>query len=453
MRVPIPLGAYKRDDGFLPELRMRNLIVEPTEADDEKLVLLPRPGLKVLTALGSTPIAALFSDRGVFSGQTLALAGMTAYLGSGVLGTLSAPATIASRFCASALEMVFCAGGVLYRTDGATLSVPTLPTASPIVSVAYLDGYFFAVQQGSQRFYFSAVSNGSSWPALNFAAAESHAGALLDVMTINDQLVLLTQNSVEFWQPSGDMNLPFIRIDGLTYSKGALNTGAATYADNTLIWVGSDGIVYRRGAVPTRMSDHGIEDQISRSSAAYLFSFVWAGHTILVLTLDTLTYFYDFETKLWSEASTLGRVGWRAKCGAANGVNPVFGDSVTGNVLTFDPNTLVDVTDQIERRFTALIPNQAIIDNMTLDAQGGVGTEPNGDPIIVEVSISRDGSQQFSPFIPARLGRRGEYRQRAVWRRLGRYDMGAVLDFRTTDSSYFTFQSLRVNDDLSGRGV
>ena len=453
MQVPIPFGAYKRDAGFLPELRMRNLLVEPTEADDEKVVLLPRPGLNVSTALGAAPIAAVFCQPGVFSNQPVALAGSTAYLGTRVLGSLSAPATAATRFAASSVEMVFCSGGVMYRTDGTTLSVPVPPTASPIISVAAIDSYFFAVQQGSQRFYFSAVANGSSWPALNFASAQSHAGNLLEVMAINDQLVLLTQNSVEFWQPSGDMNLPFVRIDGLTYTKGILNTGAATYADNTLIWVGSDGLVYRRGAVPTRLSDHGIENQIGKSSAAYLFSFVWSGHTILVLTLDTLTYFYDFETKLWSEASTLGRNGWRAKCGAANGINPVFGDSVTGNLLSLNNSVLTDVGDGIERRFTALVPNQAVIDNMTLDAQGGVGTEPNGDPIIVEVSISRDGSQQFGPFVQTHLGRRGEYRQRAVWRRMGRYDMGAVMDFRTTDPSFFTFQALHVNEDLSGRAV
>jgi len=84
MQVPIPYGAYKRDAGFLPELRMRNLIVEPTEADAEKVVLLPRPGLKVSAALGTTPIAAVYCQAGVFSGQTLALAGRTAYLGPAV---------------------------------------------------------------------------------------------------------------------------------------------------------------------------------------------------------------------------------------------------------------------------------------------------------------------------------------------------------------------------------
>jgi hypothetical protein len=454
VQIPIAYGSYKRDYGFLPNLRLRNLIVEPTKADDEGVVLLPRPGLKISMALGPVPIAAVWGDAGLFGGKTVALAGSTCYLGSSSFGALTTNASAKTRFAASGVEMVFCSGGVLYRTDGVTLTQPAVLWTGPVVAVAYMNGYFFAAIGGTQQVYYSAPGNGSSWPALNFSS-ESHSGLMLDLMTINDQLVLFAQNSVEFWQPNptGDANLPFTRIDGLTYSKGILNTCAAAYADNTVIWVGNDGSVYRRGSVPQRISDHGIEEQIKASSAAYLFSFNWTGHTLLVLTLDAATYFFDFETKEWLEATSIGRLGWRAKCGYANGINTILGDSVTGNLLAFDDATLTDVGDLIERRFTAMIPDQVEINNITLDAQSGIGSEPNGAPIIIEMSISRDGSQAFSEFIQADLGRRGEYRKRALWRRLGRYDMGAILDFRTTDPSPFTIQSVRMNENLSGRSI
>lgn len=455
MKLPVALSSYKRDAGFLPELRLRNLIVEKTPADDEGVILLPRPGLSVALALGTSPVASLWAEPGVFGGDIIALAGTSLYRNTSVAGTLSTAATNHARFAATSQEMVFCDAGVLYHYDGVTLTTPTFPDNAGVNSVTVLDGYFFAVRENTQRFYWSAINDGSTWPALQYASAESHPGYLLDAIAINDQLVLIGQQSIEFWQanPTGDINLPFQRIDGLTFSKGALNTGAATYVDNTLVWVGNDGIVYRRGAVPLRISDHGIEEQISRSGTARLFSFVWAGHTILVLQLQSLTYFYDFETQEWTEASTVGYNGWRAWAGCSNGLNPVFGDSHTGNVLSLDETALYDVDSTVERRFTGLLPGQAEVNNLWLDAQGGIGSEPNGNPIIVEMSISRDGSQTFGPFIPSDLGKRGEYRKRAAWRRLGRYDMGAVFDFRTTDPAMFSVQSVRINEPLVGRGV
>jgi hypothetical protein len=453
MRLPIALGSYKRDAGFLPELRLRNLFPEKTPADDEGVVLLPRPGLKSSYTVDGN-VKALWTDPGMFNGDTIALAGAKLFRGSVNRGTLSSAAALDARFAGIPGELVFCNSGVLYRFDGASLSNPSFPDGAAVAAVTVLDNYFFAVRKGTRKFYWSAVADGVTWPALNFASAESHPGNLIDIIAINDHLALIGQESIEFWQanPTGDQALPFVRIDGLTYSKGALNTGAACYVDNTLVWVGNDGIVYRRGAVPQRISDHGIEEQITQAGTATLFSFAWAGHTFLVLRLPQATYFYDFETQNWVEASTISFTGWRAQCGCFNGINPVFGDSA-GHVMSLDDTAVADVDAAIERRFTALLPNQMVVDNLWLEAQGGIGSEPTGDPILVELSISRDGSQTYSAFYPSDLGKRGEYRKRAAWRRLGRYDMGAAFDFRTTDPAPFTIQSIRVNEPLAGRGV
>jgi hypothetical protein len=164
------------------------------------------------------------------------------------------------------------------------------------------------------------------------------------------------------------------------------------------------------------------------------------------------TLVYDFESGRWPEFSTYGRSGWRAQCGCTNGLHPVFGDSVAGNVLQLDDTALYDVNDPIERRFTALGPS-GTYDNVRLDAQAGIGQEPGGGPILVEMATSRDGGQTFGAYQRADLGNRGEYRKRAVWRRCGLFDRGVVFDFRTTDPSPFSLQSARANEPLAGRGV
>jgi hypothetical protein len=455
MKLTFPMGTYKRDAGFLPEFHVRNLIVEKTPADEEGVILLPRPGLKVSQAFSGSDVKAVWAEKGVFSGQTIALTGSSCYIGSTYVGALASAAAVGSRFASQATELVFCTNNTLYRTDGATLTQPSFPDGAGVVSVATLDSYFLAARANSQRFYWSAVANGNSWGGLNYASAESHPGSLLDIITINDQIALCSQEAIEFWQanPAGDPNLPFTRVDGLTLSKGVMNTGAAIYADNTLVWVGNDGIVYRRGPVPQRISDHGIEEWLKSASSAYLFSFIWVGHTILVMALPTITLFYDFATQEWGEFSTYGRTGWRAQCGCSNGNTPVFGDSAGANVLSLDDTALYDVSDTVERRFSGATAANGSINNLWLDAQGGIGSEPDGSAILVEVSYSRDGSQTWSPFVQADLGKRGEYRKRALWRRLGKLDMGGTFDFRTTDPAMFSVQSIRVNEPVSGRAV
>lgn len=452
--IPIALGAYKRDAGFLPEMRLRNLVLEKTPADAEKIVLLPRPGLTVKSGLSGTQVPAVFAGPGLVGGSVFALCNGQLWVDGASVGSLGVAADQAARFAASPAEMAFCVGDRLCRTDGVTLTFPAFPDDAGVRSVAFLDSYFLAARADSARVYFSAVNDASTWDGLSYFEAESHPGHLLDVLAVNDLIALIGQQAIEFWQanPTGAADLPFTRADGLTFSKGALNTGAAVYADNTLVWVGSDGIVYRRSAVPQRISDHGIEEQIAKAGQAYLYSFVWRGHTMLMMSLPDQTWIYDFETGEWTEFSTLGRDTWRAVCACSNGLNPVFGDGYAGNVLELQETALTDNDDGVERRFTALLDGQADVKNIWLDAQGGIGPDPSA-VVTVELSISRDGSQTWSPFMQANLGKQGEYRKRASWRRLGRSDMGYVLDFRVTDPSLFTIQGVRVNEDMSGRAV
>ena len=454
MRLPIPLGSYKRNAAYLPQLYLRNLMLEKTPSTDEGIILMSRPGLAIsATVGGNSPIVAIYLSDGLFNGKTIALSGNTFYVGATAVGSLTSPASPLARFAAMNAQLICCNANVLYRTDGIVLSQPVFPGAAGVSAVTAFDGYFIAALTNSARFYWSAVNDATSWPVLNFATAESHPDNLLDVLVINDQLALLGQESIEFWQPnpSGDANLPFTRINGLTYSKGVLNTGAAVYADNTLVWVGNDGIVYRRGSVPQRISDHGIEEQIQEAGSARLFTFNWVGHVLLAIALPNQTLIYDFSTGQWSEFSTYGFLGWRAQCGVANGEVPVFGDSTGPNVLTLSNAAINDAGNIVERHFSAATPDRTIINNISLDAQSGIGSEPNGSAIIIEMRLSRDGGQTFGPWLQSNLGVRGQYRKRAVWRRLGSYDIGAQIEFRTTDDSMFSVQSVRMNEPLSGR--
>jgi hypothetical protein len=455
MKLPIALAAYSRNAGFLPELRLKNVYPEKTPAADEGVVLLPRPGCASYLTVAGTSVQGLAAIPGTFNGDVVSVQGSIISRNGLTLGSSPTAATGPVRFAASTTEMVMSVGSTLCRTDGAAVTRPTFPDGAGVISVAILSGRFLAVRANSQRFYWSDLLNGTSWPAQNYASAESQPDNLLDILTINDEIALMGQHSVEFWQPTGDLNLPFQRIDGRTYSKGLINTGAAAQIDNGLFWVGDDGIVYRSGPVPRRLSDHGIEEQIQIAGAGNitLFGLIWVGHTFAVLRLPQVTYWYDCETQEWFEASTLGRAGWRPMCGTMAGNVALLGDSLTGTIYTLSDASLTDGPDAIERRFTALVNDPQTLDNIILDAQGGIGTEPLGGGIIIELRRSRDGGQTFGPWHQTTLGTLGRYRARAVWRRMGLFDApGGVLDFRMTDNAPFSVQGIRVNEPITGRG-
>ncbi len=452
MQLPIALSSYNRNDGFLPELRLRNLYLEQTPASDTGIVLLPRPGLKTFATVSGAAVQGLAAVSGTFSGDVISVASGTVSRNGATIGSASYGTTVS--FAATPTEMVFASGNTLYRTDGVSVTVPFFPDGAGVTAVTVLNSTFIAVKANSSQFYWSSVLNGRSWPALNFASAESQPDNLLDCMVVNDELVLLGESSIEYWQATGDLSLPFQRIEGRTHPKGVINTGAAAPIDNSLFWCGNDGIVYRSSSVPVRISDHGIEEQIvlAGSGNVKLFSFIWTGHTFAVLDLPQATYFFDVETKEWSEASTLGIKGWRVQCACMQGTRPLLGDSLSGTIYTLDDTVLSDGGRAIERRFTVMLPQRIVLAAVNLDAQAGIGTTPTGRSVAIEMSISRDGGQTYANFAQASLGMLGQYRARASWRRCGKFDFpGGILDFRTTDPAPFSVQGVFANESLGGR--
>ena len=77
MRVFYGKGAYRRDNGNLPQLRLVNMFVESSPTEQEGVVLLSRKGLSQRSNWGTGPIRGVFSQPNVFSGDVFALSGST----------------------------------------------------------------------------------------------------------------------------------------------------------------------------------------------------------------------------------------------------------------------------------------------------------------------------------------------------------------------------------------
>lgn len=448
-------GTYRRLAAGLPELRVINMFAEAAATSQDGVVMLSRPGMVAAGDLGSGPIRGLFYQDGTLGDVLFAVSGDTLY-GLGSLGVV--PGTGPVGFAASASELIVAAGAGIVRTDGGAVSAVSFPDDAGVLAVGYLGGYFVGIRAGSQRFYWSALRDATSWDGLDYASAESSPDPLLDTVITADIMWLLGGQTIEPWTLTGDSALPFSRVEGRVFQRGLLATGCADELDGALYWIGDDRRVYRSGgALPEPLSDPGIEERIASSAAVSVFSFEHEGHKFFAVRLDTETLLYDATTAEWCEFATFGKPNWRAQCAVQYHGVPRLGDSLDGRLWRFDVAVYADDAVPMQKLFTAFQPvsdGSFTLDCIHLDADFGSTPALQGqgaDPI-AELRTSRDGGRTWSDWRQSGLGRQGQYRARAVWRRFGSFDApGGIFELRCSDPVRFRVSAVRANEAQGGR--
>lgn len=445
-------SAYSRDRGNLPELPLVNMFVEAAPSSPASVVLQSRPGLEVSTTIGGGPIRALYRTDGVLDGDLITLTGGTLYRGDTALGAVTGQGAVS--MASDGQELVVNAGGAIFRTTGAGVESVSFPDDANVIRLADLAGYFLAIRADSQQLYFSAVLDGDSWEALDFVSAENDPDPLRDMLVVNDTLVLLGSQTIEFWTKTGDADAPFSPIEGRVFQKGVIQTGCACRFDNTFAWIGESGIVYTGGNVAERVSDPGIEERIGQSTSYELWSFFFEGHEFLVVRLSQGSWLYDAQTRQWCEFASQGRDNWRPRCATQDGL--LFGDDGDGTIWRFGDG-FVDAGGMLERRFRAGAPimgGGVSADNIRLLVNVGETTNLTGDYAdpVVEMRTSRDGGRTWGNWRSAPLGAQGNYRTRCEWRRGGMFDdPGLLAEFRTTDPVPFRISAVNMNEPSGGR--
>lgn len=449
-------GAYQRERGWLPEFPLINMFLEKTPSTETGVVLLDRAPLERHAAIGGGPIQAMFSQSGTFNGALFVVSGNQLYRDGSAVGSIvgNGAASIAS----SGTELLVTAGDRLYSYTGVgeTPYVEVaFPDAAAVRAVVFISGHFVAIREGSQKFYWSAQFDGRTWDALDFASAESEPDNLLDVIVMRGNLYLLGYDTIEPWFYTGDLALPFNLAQQRLFPKGVRGTGCAVEMDNALFWIAGDNVVYRTGDVPERLSDHGIEERIGKSTAASAYGFIDDGHSFFCVRLDAATMCYDAASGQWCEFQSYGKTNFRARSAVFSGGQTLLGDDSTGDVWQFggyadEPILLREIVGAIPIKGGAVI-----IDNLTLDAAVG-RTEPlegQGSDPMVELETSRDGGATWGYPRPAAMGRQGEYRRLVRWRRMGMFDApGAMFRLRMTDPARLRISDVLVNEPGGGRG-
>lgn len=441
MRLPFGLSAYSRADGRLAPVRLINLYVEQSPTSPGGLVAIPRPGLVESV---DTSVRGIYREDGVFNGDLFTIRSNLLYRASTSLGSIAGTDRTEWAYTVDGLFVL--GGGIVYQYNGGSKVATDFPDDALVASICAIDNILIAVRADYGTMYFR-LPNDTVWNALDFFSAERRPDPVLAVRVLGDTVYAFGSATVEQFAPTGNAATPFQRIGGVALNRGIKDRDSLAQMDNTLFFVGEDDVVYRltEGA-PARVSEHGQEEQIRRSSTAKAFSYTWEGHTFYVLGLGTETLAYDVAGG-WAIYEQDGSPF--PSLGLYDGVTTYVG----GDKLWTLQEVNTDDGEQMERLFSAVLPAERPIlcDSVEVQLSPGV-TAINDEPGIVQLRWSDDQGRTWTDWKDASTGFGGEYRKRVRFRRLGMADApGRLFEIRTTDDMAIRFSGCELNPANGGR--
>ena len=437
IRVPFLGGSATSRSVTVSAARTVNLIPELDPEGKSPMALYGAPGL--------TRFAEMTAGAGrglhVAGGRLFAVVGATLYeinsVGSasalGTLRTSAGPVSMADN----GQQLVAVDGAYGYRvtlSDSAFawLTAREWPQAT---HVAFHDGYFVLNKIDTGQFTITSLYS-TDIDALDFATAEGSPDDVVSLIVDHRELWLFGSETTEVWYNSGAADFPFARLDGAFIEHGCAAPYSPAKADNAVFWLSQDraghGLVVRtQGYQPQIVSTRAVEHAIhgySTIADARGYTYQQGGHTYYVLNFPTAdaTWVYDVATQLWHE-----RMWWDGVEHRHRGACYVFAfdrslvlDHSNGRIYELDLEAYTDdgATIRSIRRTQHQHAAGARLfwAQLQVDVESGVGlvSGQGSDPQMM-LRWSDDGGRTWSSEHWRSLGRLGEYRARAIWRRLG----------------------------------
>ena len=334
-------------------------------------------------------------------------------------------------------------GTLILIVDGTNLYTLTLPSTFAQVSGAFvpdgantcswLDGQFIVDQSDSDQFFISPT--GTAWDALDFASAESNPDGLVRVFSDNGEVVLLGENTTEFWGNIGQSDFPFIAIKGSTQEFGLaarwslckFNSGLACLMKPRM---GQVQVMFISGYVPKPISSQEMDfliNEYSTVSDATGYAYMLGGHPMLQMNFPTAgkSWLYDASTSMWSPLEYgLSGARHRGELQLDYLNKTIISDYSTGDIYNLDADTYTDNGTAIAREIVSrhiFHGNQRIrIDGLYVDMEVGVGlaTGQGVNPQVM-LQVSKTNGATWGTEMWKTIGAIGKYLNRVTWRALG----------------------------------
>lgn len=438
------------------------------------IALYPTPGFFAKVAFGSAvEIRAMRVCRG--GAYLYVVAGNTLYeINSAFTG--SAIHTIATNSGAITLTDN---GTSLYFADGVNRYYYTWGTGTfsiindgPFTGgdrVDVVDSFILYSKVGSNQ-WGATSSNAVTSSGLSFGLKDSAPDNIVSIMVNKREVFILGETTSEVWVDAGLFPFPFQKLPGTNMQHGCAAKNSVARLGETFAFLSKDDrgqsvVVQMNGYLPVRISTHAVEDDIqsySRVDDAVGFSYQQSGHEFYVLTFPTAdkTWCYDIASGFWHRRARrdTGNVlrRDRANCAAFfQGFNLV-GDHENGIIYAASLSTFTDYADsggsggnpipRIRRcRHITEDLNYVFHHDLQIQFQPGVGiaSGQGSDPKAM-LRWSDDGGFTWSNERWQKIGKAGEYKNRCIWRSLGR-SRDRIYEVSVTDPVYTVIVSANLN--------
>jgi len=325
-------------------------------------------------------------------------------------------------------QIMILAGNAGYIYDSGTLTQITDTDFPLSSSLTFQDGYFIVTQEDSDYVFLSDLNDGTSWNALQYAAAEGNPGNLLAVISDHLEVWCFGKDYCEIWFNSGN-TFTFDRRGLIEVGLGAVKSLAKI--DNTIYWIDNEGRIRKaEGYTPVVISTREIEKTISEYPGfmnAVGYAMVFEGNPFYVLSFPgQTTWMYNVSTGLWNQwKSGTGR--HRGNCYAYFQGEHIVGDYENGKLYRLDKDTYTDNGSTITRKrvgqtiFDEKSRYQFRINKFEIEFKEGVGLSGGvqGEDPQAMLRASKDRGKTWGNEQWRDIGKIGEYKNRAIWRNQG----------------------------------
>jgi hypothetical protein len=405
-----------------------------------------------ITNVTTTATLKTSTAHGRYTGETITVSGAT-------------PAAYNGTFTVTVVDTTTLTYTMLSNPGAAASVVGAYVVASSFVKVTSglfpnpfditWQGHMFAnAFQSSGFFQISAIDDGTTYDALDFASAESEPDNLVRVIADHGELVLFGTDTIEFWANNGDATFPYANQRGSEVEYGLAAPWSLVKYNDSLAGLmknvmGQVQVMMLQGHAPTALNGNDLNfvneiNGYATVSDATAFSYLLGGHPFLQMNFPTAgkSWCYDAAAGDWFELqSGLSGARHRGEICVDFLNKPRVSDYENGNIYIIDDTVYADngIPRPYEITSRHVFSNLDIMRNASIqiDFEVGVGliNGQGSDPQAM-LQISRDNGNTWGNEIWRPIGKIGEYLRRVIWRRLGAgYDF--VFKVRVTDPVKF----------------
>ena len=371
------------------------------------------------------------------------------------LGTIAGQGSVSMADNGTQLMIVVPEGSAYIFTEPSTLTTITasgLRANGDPTQVVFIDG-FFVCTTDENKFICSSLRDGLVWSALDFGSAESSPDGVVVPIVYRNQLFVGGTRTMESFQNIGGADFPFQR-SGLFIDKGVSAAFSAVSTIDSFMFIGAGeneepGIFMFSDNSAKKVSTQAIDDvlqQLSETELVAITSWFYGqgGHYFVGFSLPETTLVYDVTTSRWADrksriVNALGNfeeIPQRARHYVSAYGRTYVGDSQDGRIGVVDLGTFTEYGALIKRSVT-LQPFQNNMESFTVPSieatvESGVGNTAAPNPQIM-METSKDGGKTWSDPRSRDIGAIGQYKNRSIWRRNGRFARFIVMRFSVTD--------------------